>query len=187
MKKLGLAVLMMISLAANAQTEIKDFSLTNVKDGKTVSLSQYKSSVGIAVVFTRHECPFDNYYKDRLKGLVNTFSGKIQFLFINANQESEENEAQMAIHYSDLPIPYLADKDQKVMETFGARKSPEVFLLSTVSGKFTVVYYGAIDDNPQTANDVRQTFLKDAIEKLLAGQKVDVAMQRAAGCTIRRK
>ncbi|MDZ7647240.1 MAG: hypothetical protein U5K54_08685 [Cytophagales bacterium] len=64
----------------------------------------------------------------------------------------------MAIHYGDLPIPYLADKDQKVMETFGARKSPEVFLLSTVTGKVTVVYNGAIDDNPQTANDVRQTF-----------------------------
>ncbi|MDZ7647239.1 MAG: hypothetical protein U5K54_08680 [Cytophagales bacterium] len=42
MKKLGLAVLMMISLAANAQTEIKDFSLTNVKDGKSVSLRRYK-------------------------------------------------------------------------------------------------------------------------------------------------
>ncbi|MBK7653716.1 MAG: hypothetical protein IPJ20_27545 [Flammeovirgaceae bacterium] len=73
------------------------------------------------------------------------------------------------------------------METFGARKTPEVFLLSMAGGKFTVVYSGAIDDNPQTASDVKQTFLKDAIEKLLAGQKVDVAVERVAGCTIRRK
>ena len=187
MEKLGLVVLLLVTLAANAQKEIKDFALTNVKDGKTVSLSQYKSLVGVAVVFTSHECPFDNYYKDRLKEFVNTYSGKIQFLFINSNQEAEENVAQMAIHYSDLSIPYLADKDQKIMETFGARKTPEVFLLSMAGGKFTVVYSGAIDDNPQTASDVRQNFLKDTIEKLLAGQKVDVAVERVAGCTIRRK
>ncbi|MBL7874320.1 MAG: redoxin domain-containing protein [Cyclobacteriaceae bacterium] len=187
MKKSGLAILLTATLGANAQTEIKDFSLTNVKDGKTVSLSQYKSAAGIAVVFTSHECPFDNYYKDRLKELVSSYSGRIQFLFINANQEAEENAAQMAIHYSDLPIPYLADKEQKAMETFGARKSPEVFLLNTSGGKFTVAYSGAIDDNPQTATDVKQSFLKEAIEKLLAGQKTEIAVQRAVGCTIRRK
>ena len=71
----------------------------------------------------------------------------------------------MAIHYSDLPIPYLADKDQKAMEAFGARKSPEVFLLTTVNGKFNIVYSGAIDDNPQAASDVNQHFVKDAIDK----------------------
>lgn len=180
-------MMMVVAFSLNAQTEVKDFSLTNVKDGKQVSLSNYKSSTAIAVIFTSHECPFDNYYKDRLKELVNTYSGKIQFLFINSNQEAEENVAQMTIHYSDFPIPYLADKDQKAMEAFGAHKSPEVFLLSTASGKFTVFYSGAIDDNPQAATDVNQHFVKNAIEKLLTDQKIDVAMQRAAGCTIRRK
>jgi len=73
------------------------------------------------------------------------------------------------------------------MEAFGARKSPEVFLLTTVNGKFNIVYSGAIDDNPQAASDVNQHFVKDAIDKLIAGKKIDVAMQRAIGCTIRKK
>jgi hypothetical protein len=187
MKKILVVILMSTAFLANGQTEIKDFSLTDVKSGKAVSLANYRSSTGIAVVFTSHECPFDNYYKDRLKGLVNSYSGKIQFLFINSNQEAEENAAQMAIHYSDLDIPYLADKDQVAMGVFGARKSPEVFLLSTVNGKFTVVYNGAIDDNPQAANDAKANFLKDAFDKLVAGQKIEPATQRAVGCTIRKK
>jgi hypothetical protein len=187
MKKILVVILLSAALISNAQTEIKDFSLTNVKSGKTVSLANYKSAIGIAVVFTSHECPFDNYYKDRLKGLVNSYSGKIQFLFINSNQEAEENVAQMAIHYSDLDIPYLSDKDQVAMGVFGARKSPEVFLLSTTNGKFTVVYSGAIDDNPQAASDAKQNFLKDAFDKLIAGQKIEPATQRAVGCTIRKK
>jgi peroxiredoxin len=186
MKNLLLPVVFLVSIVTFAQ-EIKNFSLTNVKDGKEISLSNYSSSKGVVVVFTSHECPFDNYYKERLKELVNTYSGKIPFIFINSNQESTESLEQMAIHYGDLNVPYLADKDQTVMEALGARRSPEVFLLSATGGKFTIAYSGAIDDNPQVAKDVKQSFLKDAIAKLLAGQKSEPAMQRAVGCTIRRK
>ncbi len=186
MKKLLLLILIVSSITSYAQ-EIKDFSLTNVKDGKAVSMSDYSAASGIVVVFTSHECPYDNYYKERLKEFVTAFSGKIQFLLVNSNQEPQESAEQMAIHYSDLGVPYLADKDQIVMETFGARKSPEVFLLSKTNGKFAVVYSGAIDDNPQVAKDVKQTFLKDALNKVLAGQKIEPVTQRAVGCSIRRK
>lgn len=186
MKKLLLPILIASAITSYAQ-EIKDFSLTNVKDGKSVSLSNYSSASGIVVVFTSHECPYDNYYKERLKELVTAYSGKVQFLLINSNQEPQESAEQMAIHYSDLGVPYLADKNQTAMETFSARKSPEVFLLSKTNGKFAVVYSGAIDDNPQVAKDVKQTFLKDALTKVLAGEKIETVSQRAVGCTIRRK
>jgi hypothetical protein len=84
-------------------------------------------------------------------------------------------------------VPYLADKDQAVMLNIGAKKTPEVFLLIPVNGKFVVAYSGAIDDNPQTAKDARQHFFKDAIEKVLANQKIETPNQRATGCTIRKK
>lgn len=185
MKNLMFLTLFLLANILTAQ-EIKDFSLTNTKDGKAVSLSGF-SSTGIAVVFTSHECPFDNYYKERLKELTTQYAGKIQFVFINSNQEAQESVEQMTIHYKDINVPYLADKDQVAMEALGARKSTEVFLISKAGSKMNLVYSGAIDDNPQVAKDVKQTFLKDAIEKLLAGQKIEVANQRASGCTIRRK
>jgi thiol-disulfide isomerase/thioredoxin len=185
MKNWMVLILLLLAVAVSAQ-EVNDFSLTNTKDGKAITLSGL-GSTGIAVVFTSHECPFDNYYKERLKELVSQYAGKIQFVLINSNQEPQESAEQMAIHYKDINAPYLADKDQIAMEAFGARKSTEVFLISKAGGKLNLVYSGAIDDNPQVAKDVKQTFLKDAIEKLLAGQKIEVATQRAAGCTIRRK
>jgi len=187
MRKFLLFILLLVSITVQAQQEIQNFSLINTKDGKSISLNDYRSLKGVVVVFTSHECPYDNYYKERLKELVNIFSGKIQFLLINSNQEPQENAEQMAIHYGDLSVPYLADKDQTVMEALGAKKSPEVFLLSTNSGKFIIAYSGAIDDNPQVAKDVKQTFLKDAIGNLMAGQKTEPTTQRATGCTIRRK
>ena len=93
----------------------------------------------------------------------------------------------MHIHYSDINVPYLADKDQVAMNALGVKKSPEVFLLKYSGGKFTIAYNGAIDDNPQVAKDVNQKFLKDAIDKMLGGQKIEVASNRAVGCSIRRK
>jgi peroxiredoxin len=187
MKKLILISLIAISGYAQAQLTIQNFTLTNVVNGKPFSLDQCSSLSAVVVLFTGNECPYDNYYKDRVKQLIDSYSGKVQFLLVNSYDDPQETPEKMAIHYTDLNVPYLADKDQAVMENFGARKSPEAFLLKPSSGKFEVIYTGAIDDNPQVATDTKQNYLKDAIDKILAGQKAEVANNRAMGCTIRRK
>lgn len=186
MKSVLIFLFVIASIAVQAQ-EVKNFTLKNVKDGKDVSLTNFSSAKAVAIIFTTHECPFDNYYKERLKGIIQKYTGKVQFLLINSNAEEQESAEQMAIHYTDFHVPYLADKDQVVMATLGAKKTPEVFLLSPAGGKFMIVYSGAIDDNPQAAADVRQHLLTDAIEKVLANQKIEMPTQRATGCTIRKK
>ncbi len=182
MQKL-LFILFLATISAQAQ-QVPNFSLPNVNDGSVAELNQFTSYSGIVVVFTSNECPYDNYYKDRLKKLIEQYKGKIQFLLINSNVDPQESVEKMAIHYTDLGIPYLADKDQKVADQFGARKSPEVFLLDR---QRIIQYSGAIDDNPQVATDTKQNYLKDAIDKFLAGQKIEVTNNRVLGCTIKRK
>ena len=182
-----LFALLLISFGSNAQSVIASFTLTNAVDGKTISLDQYASSSGVLVLFTSNECPFDNYYKDRIKEMIDAYSGKIQFLLVNSYLEPDESPEKMHIHYADLNVPYLADKDQVAMNALGARKSPEAFLLKNSGGQFTTVYSGAIDDNPQVPKDANQKFLKNAIDKMLAGQKIEAANNRAVGCTMRRK
>ncbi len=187
MKKLILLSLIVATGYTQAQTAIQNFSLINVVNGKPISLEQYSSLPAVAVLFTGNECPYDNYYKDRVKQLIDLYTGKVQFLLVNSYDDPQETIEKMAIHYTDLGVPYLADKDQTVMENFGARKSPEVFLLKPAAGKFSIVYSGAIDDNPQVATDTKQNFLREAIDKALAGQKVEIVNNRTMGCTIRKK
>jgi peroxiredoxin len=186
MKSVLIFLFLIASVVVQAQ-EVKNFTLKNVKDGKDVSLTNFSSAKAVSIIFTTHECPFDNYYKDRLKELINNYAGRVQFLLINSNVELQESAEQMAIHYTDLSAPYLADKDQLVMTSLGARKTPEVFLISPAGGKFMISYTGAIDDNPQVSQAAKQTFLKDAIEKLLSNQKIETPVQRATGCAIRKK
>ena len=187
MRCIAFVVVLSVSTITNGQAPVQNFTLTNVVDNKSVSLDQFSSSAAVVVLFTSHECPFDNYYKDRVKEMINAYAGKVQFLLVNSSIEPDESIEKMHIHYSDLNVPYLPDKDQVVMNALGARKSPEVFLLKNSGGQFTTAYSGAIDDNPQVPKDINQNFLKDAINKLLAGQKIDVINNRAVGCSIRRK
>ena len=178
-------VIVLIGVSSQAQ-QILNFTLPNARNGKEVSLTDYSSSKAVVVVFTSHECPFDNYYKDRIKDLIRSYAGRVQFILINSNPGEQESVEQMSIHYTDLSAPYLADKKQTVMANYGAKKTPEVFLITVSGGKYSIAYQGAIDDNPQASQDVRQSYLRDAIEKVLSGQSADISSQRVTGCTIRK-
>jgi len=177
-----------MSVSGKSQA-VQDFTLTNVVDGKTVSLSGFKSYRGIAVIFTSNECPFDAQYRDRIKALHEQYKGTIQFLLVNSHLEARENNKAMARKFSSwsIPVPYLADKDQTAMECLGASRIPEGFLIKKDGANNSIVYQGAIDDNPLVPGDVNHSFLKTAIDQLLANQQIEMGSRRTAGCTIRKK
>lgn len=180
-------VLMLITSVCFGQT-VANFTLTNAVDGKEVSLNNFTSSPGVVIIFTSNSCPYDGYYLNRIRSLANQYNSKIPVLLVNSGKDDTESVTQMK-NYADqckLDVPYLADKDQKLLSSLSPRKSPEGFLLQKVGGDFKVVYRGAIDDNAQSEKEVKVSYLKDAIVKLLAGQKIDVADVRPVGCTIRK-
>jgi len=187
MKTITTLTFVISAMAAFGQQPVNPFALTNVADGGSVSLDTY--STPVVVIFTSNECAFDNYYTSRIKSLIEGYAGKVQFLLINAHLEPAESAEKMTMKYKawGLDVPYLADKDQLAMDILGARKSPEAFLLQKAAGNYLIVYKGLIDDNPQIASDVKQNYLKESIDKLLAGQKITVPEMRAIGCSIRRK
>jgi peroxiredoxin len=173
---------------AHAQT-LSDFTLKNVLNGSEVMLKDYNSSPGIVIIFTSVACPFDGYYVNRLKQLQTSYADKLPVLLVNAYTESPESEEWMlkSATANGLALPYLADKDQVLMTQLGAQRSPEAFVLKNANGKFSVVYHGAIDDNAQAENAVKQTHLKTAIENLLHNKPMAIETIRPVGCYIRKK
>lgn len=125
--------------------------------------------------------------------MVKSYEGSdVAFLMINPNDPRESQDDSMEAMKQKaagwgLNIPYLADKDQAVAKMFGASKTPEVFVLSNKSSRFSVVYSGALDDNPQVAQDVNQNYLKQAIDASLQGKAVNNAQKRPVGCMIKMK
>lgn len=187
MKTFALLLPIVISLATSAQP-VQNFSLTNAADGKTVSLNSYGSYAGVVIIFTSNDCPFDQYYVDRILTLHEDYSAQVPVILINSHIDERETIAAMKDYARkcNLTMPYLADKDQKVLSQFNARKSPEAFLLKNTSGKFSIAYRGAIDDNAQTPAEVREPYLRNAIEQMVAGRNIEMNDVRPAGCSIRK-
>lgn len=172
--------LFLITLLA-VTMQIQQQPLTDVVTGRDVALADFKGAKFIVVIFTSNVCAYDGYYSERLKSMVTFYRNTAQFVLVNSYQEAEETNDKMKSKYESWGfngVPYLADKDQAWMKAFGARKSPEVFVLDS---SMKVIYTGAIDDNPQVATAVKDNYLK----KVLDGGSV--GNTRAVGCTIRGK
>lgn len=189
MSKVLTTVLLVLFIFNVKAQQVSNFSLTNTMNGKPVSLDTYPSCAGLIIIFTSNTCAYDEYYRERINKISAEHQDKVPVLLVNSALDPQESVGNMTKkgRQLGLTIPYLADKDQVLMQQLGAAKTPEAFLLKNVGGKFTVVFSGAIDDNPQVETDVRHAYLQDAIDIMLTNQKIETPEVRPVGCTIRRK
>jgi peroxiredoxin len=170
--------------------EATDFRLKNI-DGKMVSLSDYREAKGFIVIFTCNTCPYAVASESRIVSLDKEFKPKgYPVIAINPNNpevqpddtyELMQEKAQLA----GFTFPYLYDKSQSVYAAYGATKTPHVFLLRKEDGKNVVKYIGAIDDNVRSASSVKERFLANAVNELLAGKEVTIKETKAIGCSVK--
>lgn len=172
--------------------KVADFKLKNV-DGKMVSLSDFNKSKGAIVVFTCNHCPFAKAYEDRLISIHKNYEGKgFPIIAINPNnpevQPQDSYDLMVArAKEKGFPFVYLFDEGQKVYPVFGATKTPHVFLLSKKGNDMVVEYIGTIDDNYKDASQVKDKFLENAIDALIAGTQIAMKETKAVGCGIKVK
>ena len=169
-----------------------DFKLKNV-DGKMVSMSDYRNAKGIVVIFTCNTCPYSKIYEDRIIAINNKYAGQgFPVIAINPNDPARQpgdsfDLMQQRAKDKGFTFPYLVDETQKVTKTYGATRTPHVFLLKKENNKYRVAYIGAIDNNHKSAADASEKYLENAIEALKAGKKVSNDFTKAIGCTIKWK
>lgn len=167
-----------------------DFSLLNV-DGKMVSMKDFKAAKGIIVIFTCNHCPYSKAYEDRIIALDKKYKPKgYPVIAINPNDSivlPADSYSKMKIRAKEkgFTFPYLVDAGQKMTKTYGASRTPHVFLLQKQSGDYIVKYIGAIDDNSQSPEDVENHFVEDAVDALLTGKEPNPNFTKAIGCTIK--
>lgn len=174
-------------------SKTENFTLTNVIDNKAVSLSDYAAQKVVVILFTSNYCPYSRLYEDRIISLANEHAGRgVQFLLVNSNtslDNIDDTVEEMARHAREkgYRFPYLADKEHKAADMFGITKTPEVIVLQNNGGTFALKYRGAIDDNPQVAQEVTTSYLRDAINAALNQRNLTVTEKRPTGCVIRRQ
>lgn len=178
-----------LNMTTSATKTVKDFSLQNV-NGKIVSTKDYKDARGFVVVFTCIHCPFAKLYYDRLNQLNAKYSKlHVPLLLINSSDTimfANENMPNMAkvAKEKKYNFPYLFDPSQQVAKDFKAEKTPHAFVVWKEQNKWVVKYSGAIDDNGAHPDLVKQSYVANAIDELLAGKPVTVKDGYSIGCVI---
>jgi len=169
-----------------------DFTLKNIDD-KTYSLADQKNAKGFIVVFTCNHCPYAVKYEDRIIALNNKYA-KLGYpvVAINPNDATaypDDNFANMKkrAKSKSFTFPYLVDDSQEIAKTYGASKTPHVFVLQKVNNDLIVKYIGAIDDNTDDASAVKVKYVEQAVDELLAGKPVVITSTKAIGCGIKWK
>lgn len=165
----------------------RDFSLKNV-DGKMVSLAGIKNAKGYIVVFTCNHCPYAKAYEDRIIALHNKYEPLgYPVVAINPNDKDVQpadsyDKMKERAKAKNFPFAYLYDETQEIAKTYGATRTPHVYLLD----KDRVVrYIGAIDDNSEDPDAVKEKYLENAVDALRENKEVTVKETKAVGCSIK--
>jgi peroxiredoxin len=168
----------------------RDFNLKNV-DGNMVSLANYDEAKGFIVIFTCNSCPYAKMYEDRINELDQKFKGMgypviaIQPNDVVSSPDDSFENMQERAKSKNFSFPYLIDETQEITKTYGATRTPHVYLLNKERGKMKVTYIGAIDDNYRDASAVKVKYVEDAIAELEANRSVSNNYTKAIGCTIK--
>ena len=141
------------------------------------------------LVFTCNHCPYALAWQDRINDVARDYSQRgVLVLAINSNDatryRADSYQAmQQRILEEQWPLPYLHDESQEVARAWGAQTTPDVFVLDA---QRVLRYRGApdadYDDPSQNAS-----WLREALDAVLAGEDVERAETKPVGCSIKWK
>ncbi len=140
------------------------------------------------VIFTCNHCPYALAWHERLMDAARDYAPRgVSFLAINANdalrypRDSRPAMTERVRADGGWPMPYLHDQSQDVARAYGAKTTPDVFVLDA-DGR--LAYRGAPDED---ADDHRANaaWLRAALDDVLAGRQVARPQTRPVGCSIK--
>ena len=154
-------------------------------DDATLTLSELKGEKGTLIIFTCNKCPFVQAWQDQMVSIAEMSKEKgLGVVFINSNDpavkgDTLENMKTFA-EKTGYTWPYLQDSTSNVARSFGATKTPDVFLFD---GEGKLIYKGAVGEGGRSVGE--EIWLKDAVEALLAGKAIENPETKAVGCSIK--
>jgi thioredoxin-related protein len=165
---------------------------TNIKmqdvSGKQIALEDVKQPNGLLVIFSCNTCPYVKLSESRIKDMTAlALKNKIGVVLVNSNEAQRNDEdsfEEMKKHAKeqDYKCYYVVDVNSKLADVFGATKTPHIFLFD----KNGLAYKGAIDDNVRAPENVKDYFLRDAIEAVANGKAIKYSETKSIGCSIKR-
>jgi len=171
------------------------YKMMNI-DGSQLSINDIKGENGALVIFTCNSCPFVVGRGETTEGWEGRYNemttlaseNGIGTLLVNSNaarRDDSDSFVKMKSRAMEMEYlaPYVLDEESKLANNFGARTTPHIFLFNS---DLELIYKGSIDDSVDSAEEVKEHFLKDAITRTAEGKRIKTKSTKAVGCSIKR-
>jgi peroxiredoxin len=141
------------------------------------------------VLFTCNHCPYALAWHERLMDAARDYADRgVRFVAINSNDaERYPGDSLQAMRErvaaEPWPMPYLHDESQEVAREFGAKVTPDVFVLDRDG---TIRYRGAPDSDYDDPG-LRAEWLRGALDAVLGGSEPEPRETQPVGCSIKWK
>jgi len=165
-------------------------------DGNIHTQDDFADARVLAILFTCNHCPASVAASDRIEAIHQDYKDKgVALVAVNPNHpgslrpdelgHSPYNDSfeEMAPFAADLnwTFPYLYDGEtQEFARACGAQATPHVFIFDADR---KLRYTGRMDDGGRARGPVEKSYIRDAIDALLAGRDVAEPTTRAIGCS----
>ena len=165
-----------------------DFSLP-ATDGTSWSARDSGEAPATVVVFTCNHCPYALAWHERIAQVARDYASRgVRLLAINSNDAERYprdslDAMRKRVVAEEWPMPYLHDESQEVARAYGAKVTPDVFVLD---GQGVLRYRGAPDDDYEDPGE-NASWLRGALDAVLAGGEPSQAETTPVGCSIKWK
>jgi len=160
-----------------------DFSLPD-QTGAMVELSDYDGTIRV-LEWTNPECPFVKRHDaaGTMKKLAAKYKTEgVNWFAVNSSHHLNQKVNAEYAAKQKLQVPVLTDQSGKVGRAYGAKTTPHIFIIDR---KGTVVYAGAIDDDPRGTSKNPQNYVDEALAALVAGKAVAISETTPYGCSVK--
>jgi len=174
-------------LAIGAKAPLTDVEVEDVS-GEMLTLKEVAGENGLLVNFSCNTCPWVTRWEDRYNPIAKLAEEHgIGTIALNPNSAIRDrgegmDDMKKRAKDSGYEFYYALDKDSRIAEAFGANRTPQIFLFNS---DLELVYRGAIDDNANSAADVEEPYLINAINELAEGNAISTEVTKSLGCTIK--
>ena len=197
MKNLLIAVFLAAAVAAPLRAELApgqpapDFTLTD-QTGASRKLSDAKGKY-VVLEWYNKGCPFVRRHYDakNMQGLQQKYTKEgVVWYTISSSAPGKQGalttkSALKTWTKEGMSSALLLDSKSDVARLYGAKTTPHMFV---VDPKGTVIYMGAIDDNPSTEIAELKgahNYVSAALDAAMAGQPVPHPVTQSYGCSVK--
>jgi hypothetical protein len=137
------------------------------------------------VVFFSADCACQRAHDARLNDLALAYRSRgVQFVAVDAEVTATAAHDVAEARARGYPFPILSDPEGSSADALGAESAMHTVVLD---GAGRVHYRGGLDSDRNTLTASASPWLKDALDRLLAGREPEMAETTSLGCVLRRR